>query len=598
MRRTEPEHPRGRTVFAVALLGAILLTTGMAAAAAPAAEKATAEAAVQDGQGLERPSLSRPHGLAVGIPQLLCFLGFAALVFYGVNWTYADARFVEAHAALWGAVVLAGGMAGLAAAALVPIFLIGMPLGLLVFLGVVLAYGMQRNALVTSEQTVFTAAHFERLKRRLQGKPATDDEPVGPPPDILFSGLDDLPIRVEPQSPADRKAFVEAARLLRDAICRQASLWGLMITPQRGQIRLRVEGEVVDAEALDRPTAEHVGAFIKRLAGLDPAEVRKPQEGRLRASVVGQTFELRVKSAGSVRGEQIGVRIVDLATSQMRLEEIGLEADARETLTQALATAPGLVILSGPRNSGLSTTLQACLRHYDRYMNNVLVFESHVDMEIEGVAHVALNQEDAASAAAEVRRRLESPPDVVAIDALGVPEVAALIVGAAREHRALTALRAGDTGEAVSHLASIAGGAAAVAETLRLVVNQRIVRLLCPSCKEAYRPNPEFIRKANLGAQRVDVLYRPPTHVAAADGKPADCPECHGARYIGRAALFEIMPVDDEARRIIAGGGSVSDLRVHARKGGMRNLQEAGLQLVIEGRTSIDEVIRAIKQSR
>lgn len=526
---------------------------------------------------------------------------FAAAVFYVADWAYGDVRFVGASAVLWGGIVLAGGLAGLAAAVLVPIFLIGMPLGLLLCAGAAIAYVMHRNTLVTPALTVLSGAHLERLKRRLSGKPSGGkgaEEGEGPPPDILFVGLDDMPIRLEPQSPPERKGFAEAARLLCDAIQRQASLWGLMITPQHGQVRLRVEGEVVDAGTLDRPSAERVGAFVKRLAGLDPNEVRKPQEGRLRAAVAGHTYELRVKSAGSVRGEQVGVRIIDLATSQMHLDELGLAETQQRALTEALGTQPGLVILSGPRNSGLTTTLLACLRHYDRYTNNVLVFESHADLEVENVEHVALNQEDAASAAAEARRRLESPPDIVAIDSLNSPEVAALIVGCAREHRAVAALRAGDAGEAVARLASLLGGAGPLAETLRLAVNQRLVRLLCPKCKEAYRPNPEFIRKANLGATRVDVLYRPPTHVAAVDGKPAECPECHNARYVGRAALFEALLVDDEARRIVGGGGSASDLRVYARKRGMRNLQEAGLQLVIEGRASIDEVIRAIKQSR
>ena len=591
----------GRPARRAAAAEMAVFLVAIISAGAWAADAGAAAEADQAGQGIERPVLAARTLIAVGIPQALLVLLFAAAVFYVADWAYGDVRFVGASAVLWGGIVLAGGLAGLAAAVLVPIFLIGMPLGLLLCAGAAIAYVMHRNTLVTPALTVLSGAHLERLKRRLSGKPSGGkgaEEGEGPPPDILFVGLDDMPIRLEPQSPPERKGFAEAARLLGDAIQRQASLWGLMITPQHGQVRLRVEGEVVDAGTLDRPSAERVGAFVKRLAGLDPNEVRKPQEGRLRAAVAGHTYELRVKSAGSVRGEQVGVRIIDLATSQMHLDELGLAETQQRALTEALGTQPGLVILSGPRNSGLTTTLLACLRHYDRYMNNVLVFESHADLEVENVEHVALNQEDAASAAAEARRRLESPPDIVAIDSLNSPEVAALIVGCAREHRAVAALRAGDAGEAVARLASLLGGAGPLAETLRLAVNQRLVRLLCPKCKEAYRPNPEFIRKANLGATRVDVLYRPPTHVAAVDGKPAECPECHNARYVGRAALFEALLVDDEARRIVGGGGSASDLRVYARKRGMRNLQEAGLQLVIEGRASIDEVIRAIKQSR
>jgi len=599
----EPRRPDGRSgpLRRPAVVWALLLVLVLVSCATAAA--ANAEAADEDavGQGIERPALAAPTGIAVGIPQVLLLLVFAVAVFYVADWTYMDVRFVGTNQALWSGVVLAGGLAGLAAAALVPLFLIGMPLGLLLFAGAAVTYAMHRNTLVTPALTVLSAAHVDRVKRRLSGKPSGGEAEAAAdqaPPDIIFVGADDMPIRLEPESPPERKGFAEAARLLHDAVIRQATLWGLMITPQRGQIRLRVEGEVVDAGTIDRPVAEIVGAFIKRLAGLDPKEVRKPQEGRVRAAVAGHTYELRVKSAGSVRGEQIGARILDLATSQIRVEELGLDETQREALAEALDAQPGLIILSGPRNSGLTTTLQACVRRYDRYVNNVLVFEPHVDTEIEGVQHVALSQEDGAAAAALVRPRLEAGPDIVAIDALNAPEVASLVVGSAAQHRAVAALRAGDAGEAVGRLASLLGAAGPLAQTLRLVVNQRLVRLLCPQCKEAYRPNPDFIRKANLGSKRVDVLYRPPTHVAAVDGKPLECPECHNARYVSRAALFEVMSIDDEARRIIDSGGSVSDLRVFARKRGMRNLQEAGLQLVIEGRTSIDEVIRAIKQTR
>ena len=552
--------------------------------------------------GIDPPHMADPARVGVGLPQIILALIFAVVVFYVANWALRDMRFVGTDQVLWGGIVLGGSVAGLAAAVLVPLFLIGFPLGILLFVGAVAPYVKHRNALVTKPLTVLTNAHWERLKKRLERQQAIEGE-TGPGPvtavgrDIVFVGMDDLPIHTEASSDAERQSIVLTQRLLFDAIGRQASLWGLMVLPQKGQIRLRIEGEVVEGGSLDRRAADGVSAFMKKLAGLDPAETRKPQEGRLRAAVAGQTFELRVKTSGSVRGEQVGVRIFDLATSQMSLDELGLSAPQLEALKAALLAKPGLVILSGPRNCGLTTMLQAALRNYDRYMNNVIAFEPHVEMEVENVTHLNLNQEDGASAANEVRQHTRMGPDIVAIDSLNSPEVALLIVEQARERRALAALRAGDAGEALARMATLLGATDALAATVRLAMNQRLVRLLCPQCKEAYRPNPDFIRKANLGSQRVELLYRPPTR-AAAGGKAAECPKCHDARYVGRSGLFELMVIDDEARRLIAGRASASDLRVYARKRGMRNLQEEGLQLVIDGKTSVDEVLRAIKQTR
>jgi type II secretory ATPase GspE/PulE/Tfp pilus assembly ATPase PilB-like protein len=291
------------------------------------------------------------------------------------------------------------------------------------------------------------------------------------------------------------------------------------------------------------------------------------------------------------------VRIIDVAASQLRLDQVGLSEGALVALKDALAVQPGLVILSGPQDSGLTTTLHACLRGFDRYVNNVVVFEPHTDVEVENVQHVLVNQEDGPVATAEVRSRLRMEPDVIAFDSVALPEIACLLAEASKEHFVLAGIRAADTVQAMTRLTELLGSAQPLAERLQAVTNQRVVRLLCPDCKEAYRPNPDFLRKANLGAARVDVLYRPPTRTLGRDDKPVVCPRCANDRYVGRTGLFEVMPIDAVAREMIGRGASTADVRAYIRKGGMRNLQEEGLQMVIEGRTSIEEVLRAIKQA-
>ncbi|MGB6917354.1 MAG: ATPase, T2SS/T4P/T4SS family, partial [Phycisphaerae bacterium] len=394
-----------------------------------------------------------------------------------------------------------------------------------------------------------------------------------------------------------RQSAQEVERIFFDAIVRHATVIGVLMRGGKAQVRLRVADKVISGGDPEGPVAEQIPAALKRLAGLNPEETRKPQEGRARAVVGGQTFELRVKTQGSVQGEQIAVRIIDLAGSRMTLGDLGLSGEQIQTLSEAMAKRPGIVLVSAPKNSGLTTTLHACLRHFDRYINTVVAFGPHVDLEVENVQHMALNQEDGASAAEAVRGQLRLAPDVVAVDSLSSPEVAAVLAEASRQQTVLVCLRASDADQALSRLLALVPSPEALAVGLSLVVNQRLVRDLCPVCKEAYRPNPEFLRKANLASQHVDVLYRPPKSIAVEKGKPVICPRCNNVRYAGRTGLFELMVIDDETRAMIGRGANVADIRAHARKSGMQNLQEEGLALVIAGRTSIEEVLRAVKQT-
>jgi len=242
--------------------------------------------------------------------------------------------------------------------------------------------------------------------------------------------------------------------------------------------------------------------------------------------------------------------------------------------------------------------MHACLRFFDRYTNNVIVFEPHVEVEVENVQHILIDQEEGPTAAAEVRSRARMEPDIIAFDSLLLPEAAQVLAEAAKDKTVVIGLRAADTGQALSRLMTLFGSTAVLAERLQLVVNQRLVRLLCPACREGYRPNPEFLRKANLSSADVNILYRPRSRTELnKEGKPIVCPQCRNDRFVGREGLFEIMPVDATIRDMIARNVSVADIRVQVRKEGMKNLQEEGLRKVIEGKTSIEEVLRAIKQA-
>jgi general secretion pathway protein E len=585
--------------FRILVAGGLLLAL---AAMVQAAEPALAAVAGGELTGFDRPTLPQPNLWALSLVKTALLLGFAVAVFVLVNWALLDVRFVQANPTPWNSVVLGGAVLGLAAAFLTPIFWVGLPLGILLFGAAAFVYAKHRNTLVAPALQVLTRAHRDRLRGRLKGEEARTDSAVGPivgvGRDIIFMGMDDLPLRPDTRGEPQRAAFQEIERILHDAILRRASAVGYLARPHGGEVRFRISGEQTGGGDVAKPASDFVAAILKRLAGLNPDEVRKPQEGRLRAVVAGQQYELRLKTAGTVKGEQVALRIIDIAASQMRLDDVGLTAGQWETLKTALGVRPGLILLSGPKDSGLSTTLHACLRHFDRYVNNVIVFEPRVETEVENVQHILVDQEDGPAAVAEIRSRTRMEPDIVAFDSLYLPEAAQILAETAREKTVILGVRAADTTQALTNLLTLFGSSAVLAERLQLVVNQRLVRLLCPDCREAYRPNPDFLRKANLSSADVSVLYRPRTRAEVDKaGQPVVCPRCHNERYAGRSGLFELMPLDGAARDLIAHGAPASDVRMYARKLGMHNLQEEGLQRVIEGHTSIEEVLRAIKQA-
>jgi len=590
------------------------------ASTAPAAPKAPAAAAARTAPppvldapptqahelfyspGIEAPRLQASGLQAANVLKLILVLALAGAIFYFLNWVMADTAVVETNRALWGGLALAAGLVGLAAAIVVPMLYIGLPIGCAVFGGVLFIYAQHRNGLVAPQNKVLTKDHWRRIR---EGKVAARTDinrggagfVEGAGRDIIFMAMDDLPLRPQAGTDAEREANFEIEHIVTTAIARRASSIGYVARQGKGEVRFSIDGRIVAGGDVERPAADVFAAAVKHLARLDPSETRRPQEARIRAVAGGKTYELRIKTSGTVRGEQIAIRLIDQAASQRRLEDLGLADDHLAALKEALGRRPGLVLVSSPKDSGLTTTLHACLRQFDRYTNNIIVFEPHVDIEMDNIQHISIDQQDEQAALGEMRSRLRMAPDVIAFDSLTLPGAAQALAEAAREHTVLVGLRAVDATQALARLATLLPGSDILVQRLQVVVNQRLVRLLCADCKEAYRPNPEFVRKANFGSQRVDVLYRPPSRAAVdEDKKVIVCPNCRNERFAGRTGLFELISLDDEARALLAGGAGPADLRTHARKLGMRNLQEEGLRLVAAGKTSIEEVLRVIKQ--
>jgi general secretion pathway protein E len=340
-----------------------------------------------------------------------------------------------------------------------------------------------------------------------------------------------------------------------------------------------------------RAMGDSVQTILKVIAALDITEKRKPQDGSFSAVVEGRGVDFRVATAGSVVGEKIVMRILDKTRAIASLADLGMREKMSNTIHNIVAQPHGLFIVCGPTGAGKSTTLYACLNQIDRYQKNVISVENPVEYQIENVTQIEVNPKAGKTFAGELRSILRQDPDVIYIGEIRDQETAEIACQAAQTgHMVFTTLHANDTVTAIGRLIDLGVQPFLISSSLSAVLGQRLVRVLCPKCKVKYKPNPEMLRKTNLPADRIKHFYRPPEK----EGEEV-CDHCGGTGYFGRTGVFELLEVKDRLREMIRENPNFNAIRQEAIKNGMEQLQQDGLRQVIDGRTSIQELLRVCK---
>jgi type II secretory ATPase GspE/PulE/Tfp pilus assembly ATPase PilB-like protein len=252
-----------------------------------------------------------------------------------------------------------------------------------------------------------------------------------------------------------------------------------------------------------------------------------------------------------------------------------------------------MFIVCGPTGAGKSTTLYACLSEIDRYQKNVITVENPVEYHIDNVTQIEINPKAGKTIASELRSILRQDPDVIYIGEVRDKETAEIACQAAQTgHFVFTTLHANDTTTAILRLLNLDIEPFMVASSLTAILSQRLVRVLCPKCKVAYRPNPEVLRRANLPADRP--LYRPPKEEER-DEEAGVCSHCGGTGYRGRTGIFELLLVNDKLRDLIKANPNIDQIRETAMRQGLVLLAQDGMRVVLEGQTSVEELQRVAK---
>src|SRR5271166_3432740 len=288
------------------------------------------------------------------------------------------------------------------------------------------------------------------------------------------------------------------------------------------------------------------------------------------------------------------MRILDRSCRVGTLSNLGMREKVKQQIHSIVVQPHGMFVVCGPTGAGKSTTLYACLGEIDCFQKNVITVENPVEYQIANVTQIEVNPKAGKTFASELRSILRQDPDVIYIGEVRDQETAEIACQAAQTgHMVLTTIHANDTITAISRLLDLGVQPFLVANALSAILGQRLVRLLCPKCKQRYKPDVDMLRKANLPADKIKFFYRPPK--AEKYRERQFCEYCSGTGYRGRSGVFELLVITDKIREMIRDNPNLNAIRQEAIKNGMKYLQEDGLRQVIEGETSIQELLRVCK---
>ena len=356
-------------------------------------------------------------------------------------------------------------------------------------------------------------------------------------------------------------------------------------------IRHRLDGLL--KEVMDLPKWVHEGliARLKIMAGMDIAEKRLPQDGRLRSTAEdGSEVDFRVSTLRTLFGEKVVMRVLDHRKGVPALEEIGMSAAALEELRGFLRHQHGMILVVGPTGSGKTTTLSSSLREVQSEKTNIITIEDPIEYQIPGVNQTQINDKIKLTFASALRSILRQDPDVILLGEIRDGETAKIAMQAAQTgHLVLSTLHTDDAPSVVTRLADIGAEPFVIASALVGVVAQRLVRRLCVHCRRQYTPPPEVLRALNIAeADAASIPFY----------KAVGCDQCNHTGYRGRIGIYEVMRITDKLRRLIAARVTEDQIRDTAVSGGMITLGEDGLAKVKSGVTTPEELLRVVTEVR
>lgn len=364
--------------------------------------------------------------------------------------------------------------------------------------------------------------------------------------------------------------------IIRQAIDERASDIHIEPFKEKISLRYRIDGKLFEIP----PPAKHlhmpIVSRIKILSKLDIAEKRLPQDGAFPVKLEDRVVDLRISTIPTIYGEKVVMRILDRGAVVLNLDTMGMDAKQLEVVRKAINQPYGLVFMTGPTGSGKTTTLYAILSEIRSPTKNIITVEDPVEYKLDGVNQVQVKPEIGLTFASALRSFLRQDPDVMLVGEVRDLETAQICIRSALTgHLVLSTLHTNDAPQAVSRLVDIGIEPYLLAPSLLLVIAQRLIRKLCPECKEAYEPKPDELKNLKI---KPELLYR-----------PKGCAKCGQIGYKGRLCIAEVMAANEEIKALINQRASFQKIKEVARAGGMQTLYESALKKAEMGLTSLEE---------
>ena len=359
------------------------------------------------------------------------------------------------------------------------------------------------------------------------------------------------------------------------------------IEPKDKYMRTRYRIDGVLFEMKQSPLKMHpaVVSRIKIMADLDISERRLPQDGKIKVSVAGRAIDLRISTLPTNHGEKVVIRVLDSESITRGLEQLGMEHDVMKGFGEQVAMPHGILLVTGPTGSGKSTTLYSALSQMDGDKLNISTVEDPVEYELGFCNQVQINEKIGLEFATSLRSLLRQDPDVIMIGEIRDNETARIAVQAALTgHLVLSTLHTNDAACSITRLVDIGIEPYLIAASLNGVLAQRLVRKICPECKEIYQVSEHVARYVEKEGVEPGQIYH-----------GAGCDSCRGSGYLGRVGIYELLIIDEQFRDMINKDTSVNNMRRSFHESGRRSLFDDGILKVKQGLTTIEEVLRVTK---
>ncbi len=412
----------------------------------------------------------------------------------------------------------------------------------------------------------------------------------------LATGLEEAELELVSSAPAEAHEDISAMagrspiinwvnQVIVKAIKERAS--DIHIEPERQFLRVRYRIDGVLYEVMRQRIELHapIVSRLKIMANLDIAERRMPQDGRIQVLALGRTVDLRFSSLPGVFGEKVVLRVLDKQAGLLQLEQLGFSTQVLKGLRGLLHRPHGLVLVTGPTGSGKTTTLYAGLKELNSLEKNIVTIEDPVEYQFDIINQNQVREDIGLSFARILRHVLRQDPDIIMVGEIRDAETAEIAVQAALTgHLVLSTMHTNDAASSVSRLLEMGIEAYLLASSLVGVLSQRLVRTLCPDCGTEYYPSPVEIETLGLPEKTSQRLWR-----------GSGCPACFDSGYRGRMGIYELMVVTDELRHLLLADPTMDQLRQFQAGTDMGTLRSEGLRHVIAGRTTIEEIARAVQ---